>query len=101
MPPISRHAYLVRESTAWAAFVPVVGGFIKTHWCVVICPCERCGARPGQPCEGRNGPHAQTHVVRRAAGQRAKRKPKVIEQLRRALPTVALALEELALLEGI
>jgi hypothetical protein len=102
MPRIAQRCYLVSEGTGWAAFVPVIGGFIKTHWCVVVtkCPWKMCQALPGEPCIGRNqngrdSRTAATHFMRRKLAQKTKEDPKIRRQLRRAMPAVAFALDAL------
>jgi hypothetical protein len=89
----------VGEGTAWAAFVPVIGGYLKTHWCVVVTTCPACGALPGEPCMGaqrkKRSQTAQTHYVRRALAQKMKQDPKVRAKLLRAMPAVAFALDSL------
>ncbi len=97
MTATAEHCYLVGEGTAWAAFVPVIGGYIKTHWCVLVTVCPDCGARPGTPCtnQKKRAQNAITHHTRRALAQRVKSEPKVRAQLLRAMPAVAFAIDAL------
>ena len=101
MPAIASRCYLVSEGTSWIAFVPAIGGYLKTHWCVVVTECPACQAMPGEPCSGtnRNGRNSQissTHYVRRQAAAMMKNDPKVRRSLTRAMPAIAFALDALA-----
>lgn len=92
----SRTAYLVREASGWFAFVPLIGGggYLKTHWCVLVVACPYCKARVGKLCEGSSGPVASTHYDRRRDAGTAV-KPENRARLARAMPGVAFSLDML------
>jgi hypothetical protein len=51
-------------------FVPdpsLRGRYVLTDRCVALVPCPQCKSIPGEPCKGKQGYWASTHVVRRNA----------------------------------
>lgn len=45
----------------------------RAHYCVGVVACPQCGAARGYLCQGKYGPHLDTHVDRRLAYMKKKR----------------------------
>ena len=63
--------YIVAFDTAFVPHPGLWGLWMKTHPCVLVVECPRCGSKPGEPCQSSSSlvtPYiSATHVARRGA----------------------------------
>lgn len=71
--PTVRFVAYEGRKTWGKVFIPdpsLRGRYILTHPCVTQVPCPQCRSMVNEPCQGRQGYGAGTHVVRQYAAKR-------------------------------